>query len=164
MAVSKKPRKKYRPRVQAQDPVNYVLSGFKPLEGDHKTGLKLKNWDAFEKLRLGKGALEDWRIVTGALNLAVVLDELHYQSDYRPSLDEALLAHGRCGARHWKGQNFGYSGLDLQLVRLALEVHDEQLELTTVGELEAAVKEVLARERSPKHRHSAKAIAATLTA
>ncbi len=150
MAVSKKPRKKYRPRAKLADPVAWVLEGFRRLTRDEVLSTQTANHAALAALTQGAGTLEDWKVVTGALNMATVLDEQVYDAEYHEAMQEALQAHGRCGVRLHQCGRFGYSGLDLAAVNLAMEVHDVQLENTTVGEIEKALAEADRRHRTPK--------------
>jgi len=115
--------------------------------------------DAMVRLTKGQGTVDDWRVVTGSLNMAAVLDEQVYDCAYQDELSEALKAHGRCGVRHWNGGNFGYTGPDLQLVNFALSVHDEQMAKATVGEIERALAESERRSRNPKEHISVRKMA-----
>lgn len=157
MPKTKKPRKPYRPRGVIKDPVGYVLGGMSRVDRAHVVRALAINHDAMIRLTHGKGTVEDWKVVTGALNMAAVLDEQVYDCTYQDELSEALLAHGRCGVRRWNGGNFGYTGPDLQLVNFALSVHDEQMTKATVGEIERALAE--SERRNPKEHISVRQMA-----
>lgn len=159
MPTSKKPRKRYRPKPVLQDPVGYTIGGFTRLTADEVAQTLTVNHDAMLELTQGRGTVEHWRIVTGVLNMAAVLDEQVYGSTYKQEINDALRAHGRCGVRRWNGGNFGYSGPDLQLVNFALVIHDEQVSKATVGEVERAVLESQRRAINPNEHISVRQMA-----
>jgi len=159
MPKTKKPRKAYRPRGVIKDPVGYVLEGMSRVSKDKVLHTLTVHHDAMVRLTKGQGTVDDWRVVTGSLNMAAVLDEQVYDCAYQDELSEALKAHGRCGVRHWNGGNFGYTGPDLQLVNFALSVHDEQMAKATVGEIERALAESERRSRNPKEHISVRKMA-----
>lgn len=159
MPSNKKPRKKYKPKGVFRDPVGHVLQGMTLLTPGTVLDVRTKNHNHLSNLVRGNGNKDDWKAVTGALNMAIVLDEQVYDGAYYANLLEALRAHGRCGVRHWNGGNFGYSGKDLAVVNLAFEVHDAQLERSTVGEIERAMSEAERRSHNPKENFSVRQLA-----
>lgn len=112
------------------------------------------NHNALAELVQGRGTIDHWSIVTGALNCAVVLDEQCYDSMHHESLMEALRAHGRCGVRKQKHGSFGYTGPDLSAVNFALEIHDEQMKRATFREVDRAIAETQRRALDPNHHFS----------
>lgn len=159
MPSSKKPRKRYRPKHVLRDPVGFVLEGMTKLSESEVLRLLAVNHDAMLEITQGRGTVENWRVVTGALNMATVLDEQVYSAAYAKELADALKAHGRCGVRRWNGGNFGYSGEDLQVVNFALAIHDEQVRKATLGEVERALAESERRSRNPKEHISVRQMA-----
>ena len=159
MPKTKKPRKAYRPRPVIANPVGYVIEGMTRISTEEVIRMLATNHDAMVRLTKGQGSVDDWRVVTGALNMAAVLDEQVYDCAYQDELSEALRAHGRCGVRRWNGGNFGYTGPDLQRVNFALSVHDEQMAKATVGEIERALAESERRSRNPKEHISVRQMA-----
>ena len=159
MPKTKKPRKAYRPRAVIANPVGYVLEGMTRISRAEVVRMLTANHAAMMNLTKGEGTVDDWRVVTGALNMAAVLDEQVYDCAYQDELSEALKAHGRCGVRRWNGGNFGYTGPDLQIVNFALSVHDEQMTKATVGEIERALAETERRSRNPKEHISVRQMA-----
>lgn len=159
MPASKKPRKKYRPKLNLQDPVGYLIEGMTRVSADEVVRMLATNHAALLEITRGEGTVETWRTVTGALNMAAVLDEQVYECAYQDELSEALRAHGRCGVRYWNGGKFGYSGPDLQSVNYAFQVHDEQIRKATLREIDLAVAESYRRARNPKEHISVRQMA-----
>ena len=70
-----KKRSKYRPRVVLQNPLDFVLSGFKPvrdLPGIY-IDVQLKNRAALEQVRKGNATKEDIDMLIGAFNITEAL-------------------------------------------------------------------------------------------
>lgn len=159
MATNKKPRKPYRPKRNLVNPVAHVLDGMTVLAPKAVTTLLLANHAAMYEIVQGRGTQEHWRTVTGALNMAIALDEQVYCSTEAPTLIAALKAQARCGVRGFKGQALGYTGPDLQLINHALSVHNEQVERATIGEIERAIDACRRRERSEGEHYTVRQIA-----
>lgn len=56
-----------------------------------------------------------------------------------PEIKEAQDAVYNMGKRGVTGKSFVFTGTELQAVKLAMQVHDQQLEETTVKEVEQAI-------------------------
>jgi hypothetical protein len=150
MSANKKPRKKYRPRAVIPDPVKYVLSGFTRPATEQIRNIKLINHGALLALTSGSGTKEDWEFICTALNAAVVLAERDIGYEYLDDIRAGMQAHAECGKRLCQHGRLGYTGQQLTAVNLAIEVHDAQIDIATVGELERAHMEVARRLRSGK--------------
>lgn len=154
MPTSKKPRKRYRKKHTLLDPVGWLLEDMSLIYKDEQLRILAINHNALAELVQGRGTIDHWSIVTGALNCAVVLDEQCYDSMHHESLMEALRAHGRCGVRKQKHGSFGYTGPDLSAVNFALEIHDEQMKRATFREVDRAIAETQRRALDPNRRFS----------
>jgi len=82
-----KKRSKYRPRTVPQSPLDFVLSGFRPLRDLPGVYLdvQLKNRAALEQVRKGEAAKEDIEMLIGAFNITEALALMGKGSDW---LDE----------------------------------------------------------------------------
>lgn len=149
MAKNKKPSKAYRPKRNLVNPLGWVLEGTHKLTRKQITDTLIRVYAAFDEIVHGRGNVELWRTVTGALNMAIVLDEQVCGGVRSEVLKAALKAHARCGARGEKGVSLGYSGPDLGLLREALEIHSMQIKLITISEVESALDECERRARTP---------------
>jgi hypothetical protein len=135
-------RSAYRPRQIRADVVNYVLSGFKPLTqtGDSLAMLKIKNHGAMASTAQGHATRSDMDILIAAMNIAEALaidgvgDE--YATEIRAGQDalKELCARGV-----QKGDRFVFKANELNALNLAMEIHDAQLEVINVAQLEKAV-------------------------
>lgn len=146
-------RSKYRPKGVIRDPLAYVLSGMKVVgQIGAGTDLMIKNHMALDNVRQGVGTKEDIDILIGALNITDALSLMRigdeWQSEIRAAQD-ALLELGRRGVETGK---FILRGPELTALNLAMEVHDAQLEVCTVTEMEQAMKLIDREFRAGKMR------------
>lgn len=130
-------RKKYRPKPIRTDPIAYVLSGIRPFaKVPYGTTLRIKNHDALDKLRRGEADKQTIDILIGTYNVAEGLVRQNIGDEYREELragQDALLAVAR------RGGNFILKSEELNALNLAMEIHDAQLDVCTVVELERAI-------------------------
>lgn len=135
---NKKPRKKYVPKVIPVSPLLVVSANNSPLTEQECTSVMLEARLGFQALLQGTATHEQWKTVTGTLNVAVALDELTFQRAYVRELQLSLHAHAHCGARHILKGRFGYTGEEMEHVKVALEIHAAQLAQATFKELRYA--------------------------
>lgn len=142
MPTSKKPRKKYRPKDVFQDPLAYVINGFRSLSavGDEAVKLKIKAYDALNTLRTGHGKFAHLDQVATALNIADALSlggEIgkDYSTVIRAGQD-ALFSMAERGAETGR---FLFTGPELQATNEAMEVYAAQMDVVTVAELQTAL-------------------------
>ena len=138
MAANKKPRKAYRPRGVILDTVNWVCGGFKPLSsvGDENVKLRLRNHLALESISKGKATHVDLGTLIAASNMTMALkrggfgDEYHSTAIAGANAIEALRNSGR----------FVCTGPELTAIKRMMELHDAQLDVVRINDLDAALK------------------------
>ena len=130
-------RSKYKPKGVRPDAISYVLSGIRPFaKVPYGTTLRIKNHDALDKLRRGEADKETIDVLIGTYNVAEGLVRQNIGDEYCEELragQDALLAVAR------RGGNFILRPEELNALNLAMEVHDAQLDVCTVVELERAI-------------------------
>ena len=142
MARSTKPKKKYRPKRNLQNPLEYVMLGVKPAAQDAQIKLKVGYHMAMASLTKGEGTTTDWQIVSDAMNVAMVLCEMGYGEEYLPDLTLAMQAMLAVRDRYKNGASLLFRGEEMQAVNLGLELHDEQVEIVPLVSFEKALGEV----------------------
>jgi hypothetical protein len=147
-------RSKYRPRQTLQDPVAWVINGFKPVSSTSEAlGLKIKNHQALFDITHGDGDKQQVDVLIAAMNMAEALYLVNpylgkeYAAEIKAGQD-AIYTMAKRGVAKGK---FLFTGLELQAMNLAMEVHDAQLEQCTIAELEQAIKFVY---EAIKHRRA----------
>lgn len=141
MAANKKPRKAYRPKPVRIDPVGYVLTGFKPVGqvGDELIMLHLKNHGALAALTQGRASNDDFNMLISALNVTEALMMQELGAEYSPELKAGQDALRAVGNRYKQIKRFVLRAEEMTALNLAMEVHDAQLEICTVAQIERAI-------------------------
>lgn len=135
-------RSKYKPKGLIMDTVGHVLGGFRLVRhvDSAAINLKIKNHAAMASMVAGTGTRQDIDILIAALNVTEALATVaalgdEYKDQIRDGQD-ALLAMGKRGIER---NRFLFTGLELQAMNLAMEIHDAQLDVCTVSQLEKAL-------------------------
>ena len=150
-----KKRSKYRPRVVLQNPLDFVLSGFKPvrdLPGIY-IDVQLKNRAALEQVRKGNATKEDIDMLIGAFNITEALAIMGKGHDWLEEIyqgQDALLQLSRRGVAN--GMRFIMTAKQWEALKLVMDLHEEQLAHATVHDIEKAHDHVLAVLRQGKAR------------
>lgn len=137
-------RSSYRPRQKLQDPVAYVVNGFKPLSTVKDEYIKLlaKNHAAMDELVQGRGTKKHIDILIAAVNMAEALYRVRetlgkdWAAEIRAGQD-ALFNMAQRGVAN--GDRFVFTGPEIVAMNLVLEIHDAQLTECTLAELERAI-------------------------
>lgn len=138
-------RSKYRPREKIDDPVAYVLSGFKRVNdaaGDIISTVRIRNHLAMATLLKGQGGRSELGDIMIAFRIMHALANAGVGKDWFPEIQaaedalEAMRVRGEA-----KGDRFLFTGEELKAINLGMEIHDAQLEACTVAQLEQATKE-----------------------
>lgn len=141
MAGNKKPRKKYRPREKIDDPVRYVLSGFTRVADNNgeDVALRIRNHGALMALARGQGGETDAAALLGAVDIALSLVDANIGEEY---LDDLVDAYVALRDLAWRGHTTGryiFRAPELRAIQHAMEIHDAQLDVATVRDIETAV-------------------------
>ena len=144
-------RSKYRPKKVLVNPVGYVLEGMTPV-GKHDSfllDLKIKNHLSMSSLTQGKATREDMDKLINMANIAEALYRLGFGADYKDVLQEgssAVLAIARRGA---ESNRFVLWGAEMKALNTLMELHDAQMEVITIKDMERAVA-LVENERKQK--------------
>ena len=144
-------RSKYRPKKVLVNPVWYVLEGMTPVvkHDSFLIDLKIKNHLSMSSLTQGKATREDMDKLINMANIAEALYRLGFGADYKDVLQEgssALLAIARRGA---ETNRFVLWGAEMKALNTLMELHDAQMEVITVKDMERAVA-LVENERKQK--------------
>lgn len=133
-----KKKSKYKPRPVMLDAVNWVLAGMKPVSsvGDAIVVLKAKNHSALTEVVQGRGNRDQIDVLIAALNMTEAYAIHGKGQDWLPEIKQAQDAIYDMASRGLDDEKFLFRGPEMQAVNLAIEIHDQQLEQSTVKELE----------------------------
>ena len=145
--ATKKRCKAYRPKQIVANPLNYLFGGLKRIDPDNLVTLNCQNHAALVTIISGRGTRATWDKLTGCINMALIMCELGTGDEYRTTLEagrEALITLGR---RYLKHGTSAFTGGELTAMNEAMAVHDAQLEVSRVIDVERAYAEIDRRLR-----------------
>lgn len=141
MGKNKKPRKKYRQKSVLQNPIGYVLEGMTLVEqaaSDKITMIKIKNHAAMVALVKGAAKKSDMGVIVTMSNVSEALLELGFGREYQNVCTEGEEAIYSIMLRAQKHGRFTPTGPEIQRLNALLELHESQLSVVTVKDLEDA--------------------------
>lgn len=150
-----KKRSKYKPKGVRVDSVSWVLAGLKPFNSvDVSTDLRIKNHEAMDTLRRGDATRADIDMLIGVFNITEAYMRLRPElgADWAEEIQagqDALHAVGRRGAGSGR---FILKANELTAMNLVMEIHDAQLDNTTVKDMEKALDIVQQEYRARRMR------------
>ena len=133
-------RSSYRPKPQLPNPVAWIINGFKPISQAGIVNVQIKNHNAIDALRKGIADREDMDTIIEALNIAEALQRIGIGDEYKDELrsaQDALYAVSRRGID--REYRFVLKAQELAAINLGMEIHDAQIEVTTVEQMEKAI-------------------------
>ena len=150
-----KKRSKYKPKGTRLDSVSWVLAGLKPFSSVAvSTDLRIKNHEAMDTLRKGEAAKADIDMLIGAFNMAEAYMRLRPElgADWAEEIQAGQDALHAVGQRGAKSGRFVLKANELTAMNLVMEIHDAQLDNTTVKDMEKALDIVQQEYRARRMR------------
>lgn len=148
-------KSKYKPKHQFANPVAWVLEGLKPFSSsDVSLNLRIKNHDAMDKLRRGDATMKDIDVLIGAFNMAEAYMRLRPElgEDWKEEIKAGLDALHAVGVRGAQSGRFILKANELIAMNLVMEIHDAQLDNTTINDMERAMQIVTQEYRAKRMR------------
>ena len=146
----------YRPKPIRTDVMAFVKSGLQTVANIPHAGstLRIQNFNALDNVMYGKATEDDVNTLITCFNITEAIARLFPSKggDWMQEIRDAQDAIFNMGKRGVSGRNFAFTALELQAVRLAMQVHDQQLEHITVREIEQAMDYVVECIRLKKAR------------
>jgi hypothetical protein len=147
-------RSKYRPKHVLQNPLGYVLESLTPVS-QHDSFLidvKIKAHMALVNLTQGKAVREDIDMLIQSVNVAEALYRMGFGTEYGDVMRNGLDALHSVGVRGAKSNRFILKSEEMTALNTIMELHDAQLEVITVKDMERAFKLVLEEFRQKRMR------------
>jgi hypothetical protein len=135
-------RSKYRPKGVRIDNIAYVMSGIQKFDDvDTALTLRLKNHTALDLVCTGKATKAHIDILIGAFNMVEALARLRDEmgADWVKEIQQAQDALLAVAQRGVATEHFICRGPEMVALKLAMEIHDAQLDAATVLDIERAV-------------------------
>lgn len=143
-------RSKYKPRAVLANPVAWVLEGLTPVtqHDSYLLDLKIKNHGAMAALTRGQATRADMDTLIAMSNMIEALWTLGFGKDYEAEMcagQAALIAVGRRGMDTNK---FILRADEMAALNTMMELHDAQMDVVTIGDIERAIALIRKRERA----------------
>lgn len=149
-------KSKYKPKGVRLDVMSWVKSGMmltsKVGGGSIITQTRIKNHISIEALRKGEAGFDDIDTLINAFNVTEALAIMKIGDDYRAEIRAGQDALFTLGVRAREKGRFVATGPELMSINLAMEIHDAQLGICTVAEMEKALDYVWEQIRLKKAR------------
>lgn len=147
-------RSKYRPRAVLANPVGYVLESMTPIASMDKyfIELKIKNHLALTRLTKGDADRTDIDTLIASTNITEALYRLGFGREYCDVVKEGLDALRAVGRRGVDTNRFILKSTEMNAMNHVMELHDAQLEVITLRDMERAIDLVREEFRQRKAR------------
>jgi hypothetical protein len=134
-------RSKYKPKPQLADPVGFVVESSTLLtkHGNYVVDWQLRNNSAFEKLLKGIADKKDLSTLTASRNITEALIVTLGGHDIDGTLSRSAVALIDICDRGNAGKGVAMKADEMQAMRDLMGLHDELLEVVTVGQFEKAL-------------------------
>jgi hypothetical protein len=141
LVVVLRKKSKYKPRGVRLDAVNWVLAGLKPIAevGDALITLKAKNHSALTEVVQGRGNRDQIDVLIAALNMCEAYAIHGFGEDWKQEIKEGQDALYSMAKRGLDKGKFLFTGPEMQAVNLAMDIHDAQLEVSSVAMMEKMI-------------------------
>lgn len=136
-----KKRSKYRPRAMLANPLGYVLESLTPIAAMNKyfIDLKIKNHLALNRLTKGEADRDDIDTLITVANVTEALYRLGFGREYADVVKEGLDTLRTVGRRGVETNRFILKATEMNAMNLVMELHDAQLEVITLRDMEKAI-------------------------
>lgn len=142
-----KPRKKYRPKYIATNPMSTFLGGMSGEHAQHLQDVLLKNHTAMSNMARGVGGRDEWDRLNGMINMANVMCDMGIGDEFRQATVAARDALLACGKRGVRTGRFLFTGDELVTMNEAMSCHEAQMTNVRAIDVERAMDEVAKRLR-----------------
>lgn len=147
-------RSKYRPKPLLVNPLGYVLENIKPVahHEQYLVELKIKNHLAMTTLTRGEATRSDIDTLIASVNIVEALYRLGFGKEYADVVRDGLDALRDVGKRGAESGRFILKSTEMNALNLVMELHDAQMDLITIKDMDKAVELVKEEFRQRKMR------------
>lgn len=150
-----KRNKKYRPRPVLRDPLGYVIEGMTPVPKyeTYMVDLGIKTHAAMANLTQGKADKSDINRLISAANMTEAMYRRGFGKEYETELRTGIDALFEVAKRGASTKKFVLRASEMDAINTLLELHDAQLEIATLKDIERAMDLVQEELRNKRVRH-----------
>jgi len=134
-------RSKYKPKHVLLNPVGFVMEGLSPVRShtSFMVDLKIKNHAALDSLTKGVATRTDIDTLIAMGNITEAFARMGFGKDYSDVVKEGLLALRAVGARGVESGRFILKAAEMTALNEFMELHDAQMEVVTLKDMDAAI-------------------------
>ena len=134
-------RSKYRPKHVLSNPLGYVLESISPVasHASFMLDLKIKNHGALETLTKGKAKHTDIDTLISMVNMTEAFARLGFGKDYSDVVRDGLQALRDVGKRGAASGSFVLKAHEMNALNSAMELHDAQMDVVTLKDMDKAI-------------------------
>lgn len=135
-------RSKYRPKPTLVNPVGYVIESLKPVtfHESYLIDLKIKNSEAMVALLRGNATHDDLDLLVAMSNVTEALYQLGFGEDYKDVAIDGREAILKIVYRAIEHKRFTPTGPEIQALNRLMELHDAQMDVITIKDMERALQ------------------------
>lgn len=134
-------KSKYKPKRVLLNPMGFVLENLSPVRS-HKAfmlDLKIKNHSAMTLLTTGKATHPDIDTLIAMVNMTEAFARLGFGQDYSDVVRDGLQALRDVGKRGAASGSFVLKAHEMNALNSVIELHDAQMEVVTLKDMDAAI-------------------------
>jgi hypothetical protein len=135
-------RSSYRPKATLVNPIAYVIESLKPVafHESYLIDLKIKNSEAMVALLRGNATHDDLDLLVAMSNVTEALYQLGFGEDYKDVAIDGREAILRIVYRAVDHRKFTPTGPEIQALNRLMELHDAQMDVITIKDMERALQ------------------------
>lgn len=147
-------RSKYRPKGVRLDTLAYVVESLTPVakHDSFLIDLKIKNHSAMTALTTGQATKVEIDVLIPMANICEALYRMGFGTEYKDVIREGLDALHAVGKRGWQTGRFILRAEEMTALNTLMELHDAQMDVITIKDMEKAVRIVRAEFEAKKMR------------
>ena len=134
-------RSKYRPKHVLLNPVGFVLENISPVasHASFMVDLKIKNHGAMDSLTKGVAKHADIDTLISMVNMTEAFARLGFGKDYSDVVRDGLQALRDVGKRGAASGSFVLKAHEMNALNSVMELHDAQMDVVTLKDMDAAI-------------------------
>lgn len=149
MPANKKPRKAYRPKPKLNTLI-VVGENIRPVAShtSYLLDLRVKNSSAMAALLAGNATRRDMDMIIAMSNIVYALQQLGFGKEYEEVATQGRMAIIGIAHRATRVGRFVPTGPEIKALNELMELHDAQMDVITVKDMDRAIEFATRQERN----------------
>jgi hypothetical protein len=134
-------RSKYKPKPVLLNPMGFVMESLSPVRSHTSflVDLKIRNHAALDSLTKGVAKHTDIDTLIAMGNITEAFARMGFGKDYSDVVKQGLIALRSVGARGAESGRFILKAAEMTALNEFMELHDAQMEVVTLRDMDAAI-------------------------